>query len=513
MGEAAGERPVNSTPCSNPQPSPTLEDLLRRTTARRGDQTALIDPIDKQRVTGTRPRTLTYAETDRAVSAIATHFIDSGLSTGTVIALQLPNTIELSLTVLAAFRAGLVVALLPQLWRQADLATALNRIGARAIVTASRIDGVSHADIAMQAAADVFSIRNVFGFGDHLPEGMAGLDDVIARPPSPALFPAIDPRRLALITFDVTADGLRSIPRSHMSLMAAGLAIVLESRLPQGARLLSTMAPASLAGLGCSTVAWLLSGGTLSLHHAFDADALAAQLKQDRCNALAVPTPLAFRLEESGALRDLDPACEIIGLWRSPEQADASGEWKGAGRLTDVYLFGEAGLFGLRRGEAGSLIAITAGQLRAPHDIPGATVVSELLLTPQNTLALRGPMVPVAAYAPPAQQDWPMALSSSPKVDSVDTGYAARRDHATGKLRITAPPAGVVAVGGYRFVAEELQQWAKRLSQGAVLTALPDRLNGQRIAGRAGDNARAREALAELGLNPLMSEAFRGGSL
>ena len=39
--------------------------------------------------------------------------------------------------------------------------------------------------------------------------------------------------------------------------------------------------------------------------------------------------------------------------------------------------------------------------------------------------------------------------------------------------------------------------------------SLPDRLSGYRLAGRAQDNARAREALAELGLNPLMVEAFR----
>ena len=32
---------------------------------------------------------------------------------------------------------------------------------------------------------------------------------------------------------------------------------------------------------------------------------------------------------------------------------------------------------------------------------------------------------------------------------------------------------------------------------------------GLRLAGRASDNARAREALVELGLNPLMTEAFR----
>jgi hypothetical protein len=48
----------------------------------------------------------------------------------------------------------------------------------------------------------------------------------------------------------------------------------------------------------------------------------------------------------------------------------------------------------------------------------------------------------------------------------------------------------------------------RRLGQGALLTALPDRLSGHRLAGRALDNARARDALTELGLNPLMVEAF-----
>jgi len=45
-----------------------------------------------------------------------------------------------------------------------------------------------------------------------------------------------------------------------------------------------------------------------------------------------------------------------------------------------------------------------------------------------------------------------------------------------------------------------------------MLTALPDQLNGFRLAGRAGDNSRAREALGELGLNPLMVDAFRDRS-
>jgi acyl-CoA synthetase (AMP-forming)/AMP-acid ligase II len=153
--------------------SPTLDTLFGRILARKPRELALIDPGNKLRITGQTAKRLTYEQADRAISALAAHFIDSGLPAHSVIAVQLPNAMELPLTVLAAHRAGLVVALFPLLWRQAELVAALNRTSARAIVTSARIDGVAHSDLAMNAAAEAFSIRHVCGFGGDLPEGMA----------------------------------------------------------------------------------------------------------------------------------------------------------------------------------------------------------------------------------------------------------------------------------------------------------------------------------------------------
>ena len=123
------------TAVTQPTASPTLERCFRRILARQPDALALVDPLNKPRITGQPPKRLTFAQADRAISALAAHFIESGLPANSVIAVQLPNTVEFVLTVLAAHRAGLVVALLPLLWRQAELTVALNRTGARAIVT------------------------------------------------------------------------------------------------------------------------------------------------------------------------------------------------------------------------------------------------------------------------------------------------------------------------------------------------------------------------------------------
>ena len=74
-----------------------------------------------------------------------------------------------------------------------------------------------HADLAMNAAAEAFSIRHVCGFGSDLPEGMASLDHAILRESPTSRAVIQDGRKAALISFDVTADGFRPVPRTHLA--------------------------------------------------------------------------------------------------------------------------------------------------------------------------------------------------------------------------------------------------------------------------------------------------------
>src|SRR4029078_7070739 len=93
----------------------------------------------------------------------------------------------------------------------------------------------------------------------------------------------------------------------------------------------------------------------------------------------------------------------VLGLWRAPEQVAASANWSSkSASLTDVYLFGEAGMFSARRGEDGAPAAIKPGPHGERRELPGSSISGEILLTPRGALGLRGPMVTVAAYAPPA---------------------------------------------------------------------------------------------------------------
>ena len=113
-------------------------------------------------------------------------------------------------------------------------------------------------------AAEVFSIRYVCGFGDHLPDGVVSFDDLFAAEKLEPFAPLNGARQgnatahVAAITFDIAEGGLVPVARNHAELYAGGLAVLLESRVAQDATILSTIVPSSFAGICLTLLPWLL---------------------------------------------------------------------------------------------------------------------------------------------------------------------------------------------------------------------------------------------------------------
>jgi acyl-coenzyme A synthetase/AMP-(fatty) acid ligase len=486
-----------------------LDDMFARAVARHPDAEALVDPPDRSSHLGGPRRRLTYAQADRVVTAIAARLRRMGLQTDQVVALQLPNTVEAVLTILGVLRAGLIAAPIPLLWRAADAVAALSQVGARVLIAGGQVGNAALSELAMHVAAEVFPIRYVAGFGGDLPDGVMSLDEVFdaatetARPLSREGNPAA---HVAVVTWDTGCDGLVPVARSHYELLSTALAVVLEARIEQDATLLSAMATGSLAGLAMTLLPWLVVGGTLSLHHPFDAEVFAAQCQESSHSHVFVPGPLASRLAETGLLGRRRGQKSVIAAWRAPERLPGSPLWtEPSVGLVDLQIFGETGIIAARRGQNGKPAAITTGPVSAPRGAPsGGFLVAEIARTEAGSLALRGPMVPRFGFPP--------AVSTGFRIGDdgyVDTGYGCRIDRDTGALTVTTPPPGLVSVGGYRFAIRDLQDLAARLEPGGTLAALPDRLGGHRLAGSVRDRDGAREALDRLGVNPLVAGAFR----
>ncbi len=423
----------------------------------------------------------------------------------------MPNTVESVLALLGVLRAGLIASPLPLLWRQADCSAAAAAVGARALIAMGRVGGTDHGALAAGVAAQAPTIAHIYLFGGG-GDGTKSLDDTLA-PDADRTFAAADlaPEsepmayaHVAVVTWDVTAAGPVPVARSHAEVVMAGLEPMLEGAFEPRSTILSSLCLGSSAAIAVTLIPWLLSQATLALHHPFDPLAMRQQILDLACHTAIVPGSLAARAAEASMFADSEVR-QVIALWRNPERLAACPSWQPAWPgLMDVVAFGEAGLMAASRNADGRPAGLVPGQVRRPPD--KGPLLIEAARTRDGTLALRGPMVPRFAFPPGATRAMPAAIDAD---GFLDTCYPCRVAGASGTLAVTGPPAGVVSMGGYRFILAGLQETVSQLEPGAMLAAFPDGLAGQRLAGIAVRRDAIRDALEELGFNPLVINAFR----
>jgi hypothetical protein len=402
---------------------------------------------------------------------------------------------------------------LPLLWRRQEMVTALRMVGAKAIIACSRVrsnaQSTSLAELATYVAAELFPIRYVCGFGDTVPDGVVSLDDIFAPVHPEFVQPPVRPgnaaAHVAIVTFDVAADGLRAMARNHAELIAGGLGPYLECGAPEDASMLSTIPLGSFAGLALTVMPWLLGGGTLNLHHAFDPGMFAAQCKEKDGGTVVLPGPAFAALWQSGCL---GAPANIVALWRSPERLANNAAWRGGARLVDAVSFGEAGLVASLRGTDGMALPMPYGKIGAPRGAPGAVTVMEVLRNGAGTLALRGPMVPAHAF-PPGAEHGPEPHLGVDALGFVDTGYICRLERDSQTLAIDSAPAGISSVGFYRFRQARLDASVAAINPQATIVAVPNAYLDTRLGGSASDLGAMVMQLQAGGANPLIVEAFR----
>lgn len=486
----------------------TLDDLFRRAGVRRPEALALADPPNSESVTGGAPRQLTFAEADRAISAFAAKLGRLGLQTDTVVALQLPNTVESVIALLGLLRAGMIAVPVPLLWRQREIVEALGRVGAKALITSARVGAVAQAEIAMQVAAELFPIRHVCAFGEALPDGVVPLDDIFAPAPADVMAPAGRPSdpaaRIAVVTLEVGVSGLIPVARNHRQVIAGGLGVFRESGIAPDTAILSTVPLASFAGFALALVPWLMSGGTLHLHHGFAPDTFTAQCRALEGGAVMLP---GLALEPIAAADKLADANTVIALWRAPERLATAAPWRGDAALTDVASFGEIGVLAARRGAEGMPAPLSLGQSANPHAAPDAVTVADVIRTKAATLALRGPMVPEHAFPPGAERSHEPYLSPD-DAGFLDTGFTCSLGNDGHTITVTGAPGGLATIGGYRFCPHAMDELVAAVDPAASVVPLPDALLGQRLAGSARDRWLTYAGLQMSGVNPLISGAF-----
>jgi hypothetical protein len=285
-------------------------------------------------------------------------------------------------------------------------------------------------------------------------------------------------------------------------LLTAGRLIRQRSGISADAIILTTLPATTYAGVSAALVPWLLTGGTLALHHPFDPDLMRDQILSEHCNALVVPDAILRGLCKSDWLDESDIR-SVIAVWRAPERLSTATRWTSRDvALIDVAAFGETALLAARRPPSGRTQPWPLGKLTISE---GGSECANLAMTSKGTLGVCGALA-ASPYRPYGTEEEPDAAIAT---GHLDTGYPCRLNADQNALIVTASPKGLITVGGYRFAIHEIQQMVRGIDAHGVLAALPHSLAGHRLAGHTTDRATMRALLESMGINPLLTAAFK----
>ena len=113
----------------------TLIDYFKLHVRKEPDRICIVDPYNREELTGTKPERLTYQEFDRAIDATAEALFDLGIGKDDIVMVQLPNSWELAMLYLAIARTGALTSPAPVLWRKAELSHMAKLTKAKAFIT------------------------------------------------------------------------------------------------------------------------------------------------------------------------------------------------------------------------------------------------------------------------------------------------------------------------------------------------------------------------------------------
>lgn len=317
---------------TDPLASFDLDTLLEGAARLRADRVGLRDSLES----------IAFGEADRRARALAGFFGELGLVPGETILLAAGAPATAFIALIAGLRAGVHVALAPAGADEASAARMALLSGASAIVVAS--GGVEAAPVLdwLLAAAATPSVRLVCCLGVEKIDGMVVVD--------PAALDAGGPRNAAcdasgaqIVTFE---NGVKPIAHRQRTIVAAALDVVARARIGMRLPLISTIQPASFAGLAAGPVASLIAGAPLHWHLPFDARRFLAMLDETAPAHLFVPAAMAMMLQRAGLLSCAKLASLLLlSRQATSDQGDAPPGGLSTGhdapRIIDLYAVGE----------------------------------------------------------------------------------------------------------------------------------------------------------------------------
>lgn len=263
----------------------TWPSLLERARSARPDGRALIDPRNRLDIMPGPVRSLTWDQVAHTVRSLSAALYAVGVRRGAVVAVQLPNVVELPMVMLAITRLGGIVCPFPVQYRRHELTRMCTEAGVEVFVSSGSVLGRDLTAEAVACAPHVPGLRSVVDIGelldvtadrDSVDEYVAALDLGSADP--------------ATIVWTSGTEGFpKGVPRTHGEWEVLGTACRQSPRVTADDVLLNPFPMVNGGGLAGMFMPWLLTGCLLVQHHPFSLEVFVNEIEQHRVTYTCAP--------------------------------------------------------------------------------------------------------------------------------------------------------------------------------------------------------------------------------
>lgn len=331
-------------------PDRTFEDLFHRTVAHSPDREAIVDPLNRDAVTGGTSQRITWCRLAAAVETLADNLAACGLAKDDIAIVQMANTWELLAVFLACFKRGIVVSPVPAVYREHELDYIIERTSAKAMFTNARIGKFDHSSMGRRlvAAHETLTHLLVLGSAEEIGPDTLDLSSMLADH-------VAFPDRIAAPKSHVCADDVvtivwtsgsegrpKGIPRSHAQWLVSAGTIAEACSMPEGVRLLSARPLVTHGAMSGTILPWLHTGGTVVLHQPFSLELYVRQLRDERIGFTSIaPAILVSMLADPSLLDGVDfKRLHTIGSGSAPLSPSLIEEFEARFGARIVNFFG-----------------------------------------------------------------------------------------------------------------------------------------------------------------------------